>query len=112
MYAVCVTLSPDMVWDDVHYLLHKILPLVPILNHINLAYALPYHDEEVVSAYFSVLYQNHVGRHSSVGIATRYEVDCPEIESRWGAGFSAPVQTVPWGPTQYAMQWLTGLSRG
>jgi len=30
---------------------------------------------------------------SSVGIATRYELDDPGIESRWGAIFSAPVQT-------------------
>jgi hypothetical protein len=32
-------------------------------------------------------------RDSSVGIATRYGLDIPEIESRWGARFSAPVQT-------------------
>jgi hypothetical protein len=34
-----------------------------------------------------------VGRDSVVGIATRYELDGPGIESRWGATFSAPVQT-------------------
>jgi hypothetical protein len=33
------------------------------------------------------------GRESSVGIATRYGMDGPGIESRWGARFSAPVQT-------------------
>ena len=32
-------------------------------------------------------------RDSSVGIATGYELDCPGIESRSGASFSAPVQT-------------------
>ena len=31
----------------------------------------------------------------SVGIATRYGMDSPGIESRWGARFSAPVQTGP-----------------
>ena len=32
------------------------------------------------------------GRDNSVGIATRYELDGPGIESRWeGARFSAPV---------------------
>ena len=36
-------------------------------------------------------------RDSSVGIATRYGLDGPEIESRWWARFSAPVQTGP-GP--------------
>jgi len=29
------------------------------------------------------------------GIATGYELDGPGIESRWGAKFSAPVQTGP-----------------
>ena len=32
---------------------------------------------------------------SSVGIATGYGLDGPEIESRWGARFSSPVQTDP-----------------
>ena len=34
-----------------------------------------------------------VGRDSSVGIATRYGLDGPGIESRWVARLSAPVQT-------------------
>ena len=36
-----------------------------------------------------------MGRDSSVGIATVYGLDGPGIESRWGARFSAPVQTGP-----------------
>ena len=36
-----------------------------------------------------------VGQDSSVGTATRYGLDGPVIESRWGARFSAPVQTGP-----------------
>ena len=45
-----------------------------------------------------------VGRDSSVGIATRYGLDGPGIESRWGARFSAPVQTGPGAhPTSYTM---------
>jgi len=35
------------------------------------------------------------GRDSSVGIATRYELGGPEIESWWGTIFSAHVQTGP-----------------
>jgi hypothetical protein len=35
------------------------------------------------------------GPGSSVGIATGYGLDGPRIESRWGARFSAPVQTGP-----------------
>jgi hypothetical protein len=34
-----------------------------------------------------------VGRYSSVRVATGYGLDGPGIESRWGARFSAPVQT-------------------
>jgi len=34
-----------------------------------------------------------MGRDSSVGIATGYGLDGPRTESRWGARFSAPVQT-------------------
>ena len=38
-----------------------------------------------------------MGRDSSVGITTRYGLDGPGIESRWGGGarFSVPVQTGP-----------------
>ena len=36
-----------------------------------------------------------MGRDSSVGIATRYGLDGPGIESRWGARFSSPAQTDP-----------------
>ena len=43
--------------------------------------------------YFST--RRGVSRYSSVGIATRYGLDGPGTESRWGARFSAPVQTDP-----------------
>jgi len=49
-----------------------------------------------------------VGRDSSVGIATRYGLDGPVIESRWGGGgarFSAPVQT---GPGAHSVSYTTG----
>ena len=46
---------------------------------------------------FSLFYPSTLGRDSSVGIATRYWLDDPGIESRWGREFSAPVQTG--GPT-------------
>jgi len=45
-----------------------------------------------------------LGRDSSVGIATGYELDGPGIESRWEARFSAPVQTGPGAhPCLYTM---------
>ena len=40
-------------------------------------------------------YSSKVGRDSSVGIATRYELNGPGIEPRWEATFSTPVQTGP-----------------
>jgi hypothetical protein len=44
------------------------------------------------------------GRDSSVGIVTRYGLEGPGIESRWGARFSAPVQTGPRAhPPSYTM---------
>ena len=45
-----------------------------------------------------------MGRDTSVGIPTRYGLDGPGIESRWGAIFSAPVQTAPGAhPDSYKM---------
>ena len=49
------------------------------------------------------------GRESSAGIATRYRLDGPGIEYRWGAKFSVPAQT---GPGAHPVQWVPGLSRG
>ena len=53
----------------------------PVLRHI------------YVKMYLPFMYS--VGRCSVVGIATDYRLDGPGIESRWGARFSASVQTGP-----------------
>jgi hypothetical protein len=45
-----------------------------------------------------------VGRDSSVGIATRYGLDGPEIESRWGRDFQYTSRPAL-GPTQSPIQW-------
>jgi len=45
------------------------------------------------SIIFTLSWWACVGQDSSVGIATCYGLDSPGIESRWGARFSAPVQT-------------------
>ena len=51
-----------------------------------------------------------VGRDSSVGIATRHELDSPGIETRWGR-YSAPVQTGPGAhPASYTVV-LPGVKR-
>ena len=50
-------------------------------------------------------------RDSSVGIATRYGMDGPGIESRRGRDLPHPSRPVL-GPTQPPIQWVPGLSRG
>jgi hypothetical protein len=42
-------------------------------------------------------FNSHVGRDSSVGTATHYELDGPEIESRWERDFRIRPDR-PWGP--------------
>ena len=54
---------------------------------------------------FKSIYEHIMGRHSSVGIATRYGLDGPGIESRWGQDFSAPVQT---GPGAHSVSYTMG----
>jgi hypothetical protein len=48
-----------------------------------------------------------IGRDISVGITTRYGLDSPGIESRWGARFSTPVRTSP-GAHRYSCRMGTG----
>jgi hypothetical protein len=53
-----------------------------------------------------------VGRDSSVGIAPRYRLDGPRIESRWRARFSAPVQIGPEAQPTSCIVGTGSLSRG
>jgi hypothetical protein len=62
-------------------------------------------------SHFRCLIDVVVGRDSSVGIATRYELDGPGIESRWGRDFQNPFRPAL-GPTQPPVQWVPGHSRG
>jgi hypothetical protein len=50
-----------------------------------------------------------VGRDSTVGIATRYGLDGPGIESRWGRDLPHPSGPAL-GPTQPPIQRVPGLS--
>ena len=59
-------------------------------------------------------YHHSAGRDSSVGIATRYRLDGPGIESRWGTRFSAHVQIDPGTyPASYTMgtRYFPGVKR-
>ena len=51
------------------------------------------------------------GRDSSAGIATRYGLDGPGIESRWGGRDFLHPSRPALGPTQPPIQWVPGLSR-
>ena len=53
--------------------------------------------------------RNLTGRGSAVGIVTRYGLDGPGIESRWGRDFPYPSRPVL-GPTQLPVQWVPGPS--
>jgi hypothetical protein len=52
----------------------------------------------------------HASRHVVVGIATRYKLESPGIESRWGRDFPHLSWPSP-RPTQPPVQWVPGLSR-
>ena len=67
-----------------------------------------------VNLSFSIKFEpndKNVGRDSSVGIATRYELDGPGIESRLGRDFQHPSRPAL-GPTQPPIQWVPGLFPG
>ena len=63
---------------------------------------------DIITFLYNAVYR---GRDSSVGIATRYGLDGPGIESPWGRGFPHPSRPAL-GPTQPPLQWVPGLSRG
>jgi hypothetical protein len=52
-----------------------------------------------------------MGRNSSVGIATRYGLDGPGMESQCVPDLPYPSRPAL-GPTQPPIQWVPGLSRG
>ena len=54
---------------------------------------------------------NKRGRDSSVDIATRYGLDGPGIESRWGRDFPQPSRPAL-GPTQPPVKWVPGFFPG
>ena len=74
------------------------------------AEVLPCHHTDRVHDKFETLY-NGRGWDRSVGIATRYWLDGPGIESRLGRDFPHPSRPAV-GPTQPHVQWVPGLFQG
>jgi hypothetical protein len=66
----------------------------------------------IYPSYYIFVFKQYIifsaGRDSSVGIATRYGLDGPGIESRWGRDFPHPSRPAL-GPTQPPIQWVPGL---
>ena len=54
----------------------------------------------------------HMGRDSSVGIATRYGLGSPGIESRWGGETFRTIPDRQWGPHSFLYNWYRAFSRG
>jgi hypothetical protein len=65
-------------------------------------------DESII---LKGIHKEEEGLDSSVGIATRYGPDGPEIESWCRRDFPHPSRP-SLGPTQPPIQWVPGLSRG
>jgi hypothetical protein len=65
---------------------------------------------ELERSIFEFYIEKEGGRDSSVGIATRYGLDGPGIDSRWGRDFSH-MSRPALGPIQPPIQWVPGLSR-
>jgi hypothetical protein len=61
--------------------------------------------------YYFKYYSARTGRDSVVGIATRYRLDGPGIESWWGRDFLHPYRSLV-EPTQPPVKWVPGLFPG
>jgi hypothetical protein len=68
-------------------------------------------DASLERSLFKNQYCTDQGRDSVVGMATRYGLDGPGIESQWGRDFPHPSRPAL-GPTQPPVQRVPGLSRG
>ena len=80
---------------NLHRLLIEVRPLLtPTAGFLSTVPAHSYHVNYSIRP-ATQLNMYFLNRDSAVGIATRYELDGPGIESRWWARFSAPVKTCP-----------------
>jgi hypothetical protein len=96
---------------NLNFLCHKFL--VPHIQIISITVLASFYFCKELINYLYILYRLNLpeGRDSSVGIATRYGLDGPGIESRWGRDFPHPSRQAL-GPTQPPTQWVPGLFPG
>ena len=108
----CIMFSSVLLWSTVIYA----ILLVFYCDTSIMFYSIPFHSIVLCSIlfhsvgfccvisysipfivfYFIMLY-SIVGRDTPVGVATRYRLDGPGIESRWGRDFPH-LPDRPWGP--------------
>jgi hypothetical protein len=97
--------------------LHSFLPATTSTNQAsalwNTQNSLRFATFILLATLFSITYNCcQMGWNSSVGIATRYGLDGPGIESRWeGRDFPHPSRPAL-GPIQPTIQWVPGLFPG
>ena len=94
----CCVILRKALFDALHYLLY--------LQYTNAAFPAPILERtNAEHITYRQLTLSTMGRDSLVGIATRYGLDGPGIESRWEMRFSATVQT---GPEAYPASYTMG----
>ena len=92
-----------MRWNNIHQLTPR---------SSDITYYPSYHGNDVSAVTVTNKWDSFTrGCDSSVGIATRYGLDGPGIESRLGRDFPHPSRPAL-GPTQSPVKWVPGLSRG
>ena len=88
----------------------KNLPVRRVLEGSNLQCFLILLESLKIQIYLVHIFSK-VGRDDSVGIATRYKLDGPEIECRWGRGFPhPPIEFL--GPPSFLYNGYRVISRG
>jgi len=87
-------------------------PQIPVLSFLCPQLNLLHPPRKKIPGYATGVYKwNIVGRDSSVTIVTRYGLDGPGIESRWGRNIPHPSRSAL-RPTQPPIQLVPGLSPG